>query len=114
MTILKKIFGRSSVRSTKSVSKKAQILSLLNSGKNVAWTTLRSRFNLESPRAMIDTLRAEGHMIYGNKVAGKTYYRLGNPTRAIIAAGIEALYGTEFKYSNWKSPVRKSELSPIN
>jgi hypothetical protein len=63
---------------------------------------------------MIDTLRAEGHMIYGNKVAGKTYYRLGSPTRAIIAAGIEALYGTKFKYSNWKNPVRKSELSPIN
>jgi len=28
-------------------------------------------FDLESPRSMIDTLRAEGHMIYGNRVAGK-------------------------------------------
>jgi hypothetical protein len=115
MTILKKIFGsKSSVRSSKSVSKKAKVLNLLSKGENVAWKTIRDRFDLESPRAMIDTLRAEGHMIYGNKVAGKTYYRLGSPTRAIIAAGIEALYGTKFKYSNWKNPVRKSELSPIN
>lgn len=116
MTILRKIFGsRTSTRRTmRQVSKKEQVLNLLSKGKNVAWQTIRDRFDLESPRAMIDTLRAEGYMIYGNKIAGKTYYRLGNPTRAIIAAGIEALHGTKFKYSNWKNPVRKSELSPIN
>ena len=116
MTILKRMFGRkSSLRSVKpTLSKKAKVLNLLSKGENSAWKTIRDRFDLESPRAMIDTLRAEGHMIYGNKVAGKTYYRLGTPTRAIIAAGIQALYGTKFKYSNWKNPVRKSELSPIN
>ena len=116
MTILKRMFGRkSSVRSVNpALSKKAKVLNLLSKGENIAWKTIRDRFDLESPRAMIDTLRAEGHMIYGNKVAGKTYYRLGTPTRAIIAAGIQALYGTKFKYSNWKNPVRKSELSPIN
>lgn len=116
MTILKKMFGsKSSVRSGRpALSKKAKVLNLLSKGENVAWQTIRDRFDLESPRAMIDTLRAEGHMIYGNKIAGKTYYRLGTPTRAIIAAGIQALYGTKFKYSNWKNPVRKSELSPIN
>ena len=27
-------------------------------------------------------------------------YRLGTPTRAIISAGIKALYGTPFKYDN--------------
>lgn len=115
MTILKKMFGsKSSVRSVGQASKKDRVLKLLSTGKNVAWKTIRERFDLESPRAMIDTLRAEGNMIYGNKIAGKTYYRLGTPTRAIIAAGIQALYGTAFKYTNWKNPVRKSELSPIN
>ena len=63
---------------------------------------------------MIDTLRAEGHMIYGNKVAGKTYYRIGQPTRAIIAAGIQSLYGTKFKYNNHNVDVTKMDLSPIN
>ncbi len=49
---------------------------------------------------MVDTLRAEGYMIYGSKVKGKHVYRLGTPTRAIISAGIKALYGTPFKYDN--------------
>ena len=101
-------------RGRKTLSKKQKVLNLLSKGANVAWKTIRTKFDLESPRAMIDTLRAEGYMIYGNKVKGKTYYRLGNPTRAIIAAGIQALYGTPFKYSNHKVSVRKSELAPIN
>jgi hypothetical protein len=104
----------SSTRGRKVLSKKAKVLNLLSKGENIAWKTLRSRFDLESPRAMVDTLRAEGYMIYGNKVAGKTYYRLGTPTRAIIAAGIQSLYGTPFKYSNHKVSVRKSDLAPIN
>jgi len=104
----------SSTSGRKVLSKKQKVLNLLSKGENVAWKTLRTRFDLESPRAMVDTLRAEGYMIYGNKVAGKTYYRLGTPTRAIIAAGIQSLYGTPFKYSNHKSSVRKSELAPIN
>ena len=63
---------------------------------------------------MIDTLRAEGHMIYGNRVGGKKYYKMGTPTRAIIAAGINALYGTKFKYNNHNVDVTKMDLSPIN
>ena len=101
-------------RGRKSLSKKEKVLNLLSKGSNVAWKTIRSKFDLESPRAMIDTLRAEGHMIYGNKVAGKTYYRIGQPTRAIIAAGIQSLYGTKFKYNNHNVDVTKMDLSPIN
>jgi hypothetical protein len=101
-------------RGRKSLSKKQKVLNLLSKGTNVAWKTIRTKFDLESPRAMIDTLRAEGYMIYGNKVKGRTYYRLGTPTRAIVAAGIQALYGTPFKYSNHKVSIRKSELAPIN
>ena len=101
-------------RGRKSLSKKEKVLNLLYKGTNVAWKTIRTKFDLESPRAMIDTLRAEGYMIYGNKVKGRTYYRLGTPTRAIVAAGIQALYGTPFKYSNHKVSIRKSELAPIN
>ena len=123
---LKNLFGKdelvkvkvtkrtSETRGRKSLSKKQKVLNLLSKGANVAWTTIRTKFDLESPRAMIDTLRAEGYMIYGNKVKGRTYYRLGTPTRAIVAAGIQALYGTPFKYSNHKVSIRKSELAPIN
>ena len=114
LVVVKTAKRATSTRGRKALSKKAKVLNLLSKGENIAWKTLRSRFDLESPRAMIDTLRSEGYMIYGNKVAGKTYYRLGTPTRSIIAAGIQSLYGTPFKYSNHKVSVRKSDLAPIN
>ena len=101
-------------RGRKSLSKKQKVLNLLSKGENVAWKTIQTRFDLESPRSMIDTLRAEGYMIFGNRVGGKKYYRMGTPTRAIIAAGIKALYGTKFEYNNHKVSVKKSELAPID
>jgi hypothetical protein len=101
-------------RGRKTLSKKQKVLNLLSKGENITWKTIRNRFDLESPRAMIDTLRAEGHMIYGNKVRGQKVYRIGTPTRAIIAAGIKALYGTKFKYNNHSVSVKKSELAPID
>jgi len=101
-------------RGRKKLSKKQKVLNLLQKGENVAWSTIQNKFELESPRSMVDTLRAEGYMVYGNKVAGKTYYRIGAPTRAIVAAGIKALYGTKFKYNNHKVSEKRSELAPIN
>lgn len=101
-------------RGRKSLSKKQKVLNLLSKGDNVAWTTIQSRFDLESPRSMIDTLRAEGYMIYGNRVNGKKYYRMGTPTRAIVAAGIKALYGTPFRYNNHKVSVKKSQLIALD
>ena len=101
-------------RGRKSLSKKQKVLNLLSKGDNVAWSTILSRFELESPRSMIDTLRAEGYMIYGNRVNGKKYYRMGTPTRAIVAAGIKALYGTPFRYNNHKVSVRKSDLIALD
>ena len=101
-------------RGRKSLSKKQKVLNLLNKGENVAWSTIQTRFDLESPRSMIDTLRAEGYMIYGNRVKGKKYYRMGTPTRAIVAAGIKALYGTPFRYNNHKVSVKKSDLIALD
>ena len=84
------------------LSKKQKVLNLLSKGQPVFWKTLRSRFDLVSPRAMIDTLRSEGHMIYINQNTGtngnNTSYRIGTPTKAIIAAGIQKLYGTKYAY----------------
>ena len=101
-------------RGRKSLSKKQKVLNLLSKGDNVAWSTIQNRFELESPRSMIDTLRAEGYMIFGNRVNGKKYYRMGTPTRAIVAAGIKALYGTPFRYNNHKVSVKKSDLIALD
>ena len=87
-------------RGRKSLSKKQKVLNLLSKGASVSWTTLRNRFDLVSPRALVDTLRSEGNMIYINKTAKGTSYRMGVPTKAIIAAGIKKLYGTPYAYKN--------------
>ena len=39
-------------------------------------------------------------MIYINKTAKGTSYRMGTPSKAIIAAGIKKLYGTPYAYKN--------------
>ena len=80
------------------LSKKVKVLNLLSKGEPVSWKVLRSRFDLTSPRAMIDQLRSEGNMVYINKTDKGTSYRLGTPTKSIIAAGIRKLYGP-FKYA---------------
>ena len=86
------------IMARKTLSKKVKVLNLLSKGAPVTWKALRSKFDLTSPRAMVDQLRSEGHMIYINESTKGTSYRLGAPTKSIIAAGIRKLYGP-FKYA---------------
>ena len=86
------------IMARKTLSKKVKVLNLLSKGESVSWKVLRNRFDLTSPRAMVDQLRSEGHMIYINESTKGTSYRLGTPTKSIIAAGIRKLYGP-FKYA---------------
>ena len=73
----------------RALTKKQKVLNLLNKGSAVSWTTLRNKFDLTSPRAMVDTLREEGHMVYINQTSNGTTYRMGKPTKAILAAGVQ-------------------------
>ena len=88
----------------KTLNKKTKVLNLLSKGAPVSWKALRSKFDLTSPRAMVDQLRSEGHMIYINENTGtngnNTSYRMGTPSKAIVAAGIKKLYGTGFAYGS--------------
>ena len=43
----------------KTLSKNVKVLNLLSKGAPVSWTTLRNKFYLTSPRAMVDQLRTE-------------------------------------------------------
>lgn len=81
-------------------TKKEKVLKLLESGNNVTWQKIRDKFDLTSPRAMIDTLRNEGHCIYTNKVKGKTAYRLGEPSKGVIAAGLRQILGSDYSYES--------------
>ena len=81
-------------------TKKAKVLNLLSKGKNVTWKTLRTRFDLNSPTAMIHTLRKEGHAIYRNMTPSGVAFRLGTPTKSMIAAGIVAVLGADQAYKS--------------
>ena len=78
---------------TTKLTKKQRVLNLLNKGKSVTWSTLRTKFDLTSPRAMVDQLRTEGHMVYINQTSNGTSYRMGTPTKAILAAGVKKVLG---------------------
>ena len=90
---------KTSTRGRKTLSKRQKVLNLLSKGAPVSWKSLRTKFDLGSPRALIDTLRSEGNMIYVNQTAKGTSYRMGVPTKAIIAAGITKVFGKQVSYS---------------
>ena len=85
---------------SKRLTKKEKVLNLLSKGKNVTWKTLRTRFDLNSPTAMIHTLRKEGHAIYRNMTPSGVAFRLGTPTKSMIAAGIVAVLGADQAYKS--------------
>lgn len=65
-------------------------------GEELTAKQISARFGVANPRATIHTLRMEGFPIYLNKRVdtkgrAKMKYRLGTPTRRVIAAGIAAL-----------------------
>ena len=82
------------------MTKKTKVLNLLSKGKNVTWKTLRKRFDLNSPTAMIHTLRKEGHAIYRNMTPSGVAFRLRSPTKSMIAAGIVAVLGADQAYKS--------------
>jgi hypothetical protein len=80
------------------MSVKSKILAYLS--KDSAYNTLtaqkmQSVFGVANPSATINDLRNEGHAIYLNTrvVNGEkvSFYRLGTPTKRMVAAGIAAI-----------------------
>ena len=81
------------------LSKTAKVRNLFATGSDVTWKTLRNKFDLKSPAAMVGKLRNEGMMIYENRGSNGVSYRVGTPSKAIIAAGITAVFGKQVAYS---------------
>jgi len=76
-------------------TKTEKVLNLLTKGQPVSWKTLRTKFDLTSPASMIGKLRNEGLMIYENRTSAGVSYRVGTPSKAVIAAGQAALFGKQ-------------------
>lgn len=77
-------------------TKTGKLLAALQSGEQLTEGQIRVRFGLKNPRASVSDLRQEGFAIYANRhedTKGRqtTKYRLGSPTRRVVAAGYRAL-----------------------
>jgi hypothetical protein len=75
------------------LSKTQKVLNLLTKGESVSWKALRNKFDLRSPTQMIGKLRNQGIMIYTNRSSKGVSYRVGTPSKAVIAAGQKAIFG---------------------
>ena len=81
------------------LSKTAKLRNLFAKGADVSWKQMRNTYDLKSPAAMVGKLRNEGMMIYENRGSKGVSYRVGTPSKAIIAAGINSVFGKQVAYS---------------
>ena len=82
---------------TTTTTKTAKVIAALQEGAELTAKQISARYGVGNPRALISSLRMQGFSVYLNKRVssydGNTYskYRLGTPTRAVVAAGNQAL-----------------------
>ena len=82
---------------TTTTTKTAKVIAALQEGAELTAKQISARYNVSNPRALISSLRMQGFSVYLNKRVstydGETYrkYRFGTPTRAVVAAGNQAL-----------------------
>lgn len=77
-------------------TKTARLFTALESGEQLTEKQIRQRFGLANPRATISDIRFSGYAVYANqhkdsKGRVTTKYRLGRPSRKVVAAGYKAL-----------------------
>jgi biotin operon repressor len=78
---------------------KQRVLKVLESGRNFTPAQLAglTGSSEDSIRPRISELRAEGHAVYTNVTKnGKTAYRLGTPSRKMVAAAYAMMGGEAF------------------
>lgn len=62
-----------------------RILNALADGKNQTAAQLQRATRVANVSATISDLRKQGYCIYTNKVRGENAYRLGTPSKAMVA-----------------------------
>lgn len=82
---------------TNVVTKEQRVLEALQStDRGLTAAQMEARFGVGNARSTVSALRMKGYAIYANqhtdtKGRTKTFYRLGTPSRKVIAAGYRAL-----------------------
>jgi len=82
--------------STAALTKEQKVLNALQEGRTLSSAQIKSFFGAGNPQAVIQSLRFKGFPIYLNTVTdaknrSRNVYRLGTPSRAVIAAGYKAM-----------------------
>ncbi len=77
-------------------TKTGKLLAALQNGEALTEGQMRVRFGLKNPRATVSDIRYAGFAVYANQhkdTKGRvtTKYRIGRPSRAIVAAGYRAM-----------------------
>jgi predicted ArsR family transcriptional regulator len=78
------------------VTKQSRVLEALQSGQELTAKQIAARFGVKNPTATISDIRYAGFSVYANRrvdTKGRvsTKYRLGSPSRAVVAAGFRAM-----------------------
>lgn len=78
------------------VTKQSRLLEALQNGEQLTAKQIAARFGIANPTATVSDLRFAGFAVYANKhvdTKGRvsTKYRLGRPSREVVAAGYRAL-----------------------
>jgi len=78
------------------MSQATRVLNALMEGQQLTAKQITARFGAKNPRAVIQNIRFEGFPVYLNKRTNskgdtKGFYRLGTPSKSVIAAGYKAL-----------------------
>jgi predicted ArsR family transcriptional regulator len=73
------------------MSQKAKVLAALKAGEQLTAKQIAARFSAKNPHEVVRQIREEGFAVYGNKRTNskgetKTFYRLGTPSRKMVAA----------------------------
>lgn len=81
---------------TMTETKQGRLLEALQSGEQLTAKQITARFGIANPTATVSSLRFAGYAVYANQrkdESGRktTKYRLGRPSRAVVAAGYRAL-----------------------
>lgn len=80
----------------KTQTKQGRLLEAFQNGEELTVAQIKHRFGIKNPTATVSDLRYEGFALYANKRKDSkgrmtTKYRLGAPSRKIVAAGYRAL-----------------------
>lgn len=83
-------------RKNMNVTKQSRLLEALQNGEELTAKQIAQRFEIANPTATVSSLRFAGFAVYANRRTnsrGETFtkYRLGRPSRQVIAAGYRAL-----------------------